>query len=284
MNRTTTPLWMVAVWLLSLGPPTAFAAAQQTDQAALPKGASRIAGSLTDVLRGLATVLPLDIELDATVAAVTVDVDVRGLTPYQALREVLRASGVDLVLVQRGTRLLLIAGNLAEGRSSEAVAAELPEGGKAEEQPPPQTGAIPVEVEPEGKPSEQGLASANEADHVKAPGEVTADELLAIISASPRVPRDRPGLVELPFPDVDGRPISVWRPGGTPSAVALPFPDESGQPVMQQVPAGPAGFVDLPFPDEHGRQIRVPVPQAPGPVGSPTPGMVPGTKAPGESR
>jgi hypothetical protein len=250
-------------------------------QAVAPASAT----TLADALRGLAAVLPLDIRLDPAVARVVVEADVAGVPSEVALRRVLMASGVDFVIGRRGDRLVVVAGNASEAQPFDIE----PDRARAEGVPGEDSGDVAKREAPAEEPDTDAppsVAPADETAGARAPGEVTAQELAALLSASPKVDRTAPGWVELPFPDENGQPVRVWRPGGNPGIVELPFPDESGQPLTQQVPARPLGFVELPFPDEHGRPIRVVTPPAsvPAPATSPVPGVVPGAKPPGEVR
>jgi hypothetical protein len=270
--------------LIAIGLSVPVARAQAvTDQSA---SASPMSLTLTEALLEVSRVLPLDLRLDPAVALVPVRVDLGGLPPYEQLRQVLLTSGVDFVVAQRGARFLVIAGSASAARPADLGESEADERRPTEESPvaadAPPSSAAPVE--PEGEEEAQrsdGAAVVATAPGVRAPGEVSGDELVALLTGAPLPARDQPGLVELPFPDADGQPIRVWRSGGTPSAVELPFPDEAGNPLLQPVTPGPRGFIELPFPDQNGQPIRVPASDGTGAVASPTPHRVPG-RPPGQ--
>jgi hypothetical protein len=269
---------MTAGWLVAAGPPGGQAYAQApsaVSEAAAPSGR----GTLAEVLRRLAATLPLDVRLDPAVARLPVDVDLRGLAPDRALERVLVAAGVDFVLGQRGDRLMAVVGDSAGAAPLDPKDLEAPHPGVGESSATQQpVGAEKPDDEPDD--TQATTASGAETSTVRAPGEMTPGEMLLLLSPPPSVDRRAAGWVELPFPGEDGRPVRVWRPGGTPAVVELPFPDQAGQPLIQVLPARPLGYVELPFPDEHGRPIQVPLPQGPAPTTSLKPGLPPGAKPP----
>lgn len=281
MPLMRTRAWLVAGLVAVIGTvaaPTVRPA--QAQQAAV----ARVTGSLGELLRRYADILPLDIRLDPKVADAAVDIDVAGLSPYVALREILLASGVDYVIVQRGDRYSLVAGDAAQavavehdaapGAATEPAAEEVERAKAGEPESTPESDA------PAPAPASGAAASSSG----RPAGEMTAADLAAILSGPVRLPTDQARWVELPFPDDQGQPIRVWRPAGTPPVVELPFVDSVGQPVVQVVPARPLGVFELPFPDANGQPLlQVTAPPA-APSSTRTPGMLPGARPPGPRR
>lgn len=224
---------------------------------------------LLDVLREIATAVPVEVHLDPAVADRPVSIEINGLPPELALKQALLASGVDFVTAWRGGRLHVRAGDLAAARDittslvaeasvllGDVVAPRELEGDAAADVTSRST--IPVGV---------GLGDASETSSSDGQGVVSGAALLALLSPSPRALRSNDGPILLPFPDATGQPIRVPRPTTVATAIQLPFPDATGQQILQPIPVREPGVVELPFPDEFGRPIRVvtPAPAAPRP-------------------
>ena len=277
LMRTRT--WLVAALVAVVGTVAAPAVRPTHAQQA---AVARVTGALGELLRRYAEILPLDIRLDPAVAGAAVDIDATGLSPYVALREILLASGVDYVIVQRGERYSLVAGDAAQAVSVEGDASPA-----AATEPAPESGERASAAEPDAEsdaPASAPVAGGVTASSSRPAGEMTAADLAAILSGPARPPSNEARWVELPFRDDQGQPIRVWRPAGTPPVVELPFVDSAGQPVVQVVPARPLGVIELPFPDANGRPLlQVTAPTA-APSSTRTPGLLPGAKPPGPGR
>jgi hypothetical protein len=209
--------------------------------------------------------------------------NVRGLF---AIARVLDASGVDYVMsfgpVAEGSKLVVTAGDLKSAIPLHATADP--------DDPPDATAAAPVAEEPEKSEdpdddeeenTQGGVVGLGAAATGPVPGSLTAAQILQLITPPGGRPLEH-GLVQLPFFDANGKPITMMRTGGRRSVVALPFPDATGQQLMQPIPPQtvPPGFVAPPFPGPDGNQLLVPIqpttppaPPAP-PKGTSTPGQV----------
>lgn len=244
--------------------------------------ASRAGRSLGELLRTYATILPLDIRLDPSVSDVIVEADVAGLSPAAALREVLLASGVDYVMVRRGDRYSLVAGDASAAvdlgpldRQADASAIPATEGSAVAEH---ERKGEPADEEDTAPPTVTGTAAGSP----QGAGVMSDADLLAVLTTVPPARHDQGQWVALPFPDENGQAIKTWRPAGKPSMVELPFTDATGQPVLQQIPTSrPVGYIELPFPDKDGQPLRQFVAPAVAPAtNATTPGVVVGAKPP----
>lgn len=214
---------------------------------------------LLDVLREIATAVPLEVHLDPAVADRPINIEISGLPPELALTQALLASGVDFVTAWRGGRLHVRAGDLAAAR--DITASLVAEAGV----PVGEVGA-PRELEADAVadvtstaniPAGVALGDASGSISSDAQGLVSGAALLALLSPSPRAPRSSDGPILLPFPDATGQPISVPRSTAVATVIQLPFPDATGVPILQPIPLRESGVVELPFPDEFGRPIRI---------------------------
>lgn len=259
--------------------------AQTPPSAAAASAEAPVTGrALAELLRAYAALLPLDIRLDPKVSDIVVDADVAGLSPAAALREVLLASGVDYVMVRRGDRYSLVAGDASAAVDIDPVErpAEVPTTSLAAE---PTDGeenrkGEPADDDPVPAPA---LTVATGGAGQRGAGVMSDADLLAALT-TPAPARGTQGeWVTLPFPDENGQAVKTWRPAGKPSVIELPFTDSTGQPIIQVLPSRPVGYVELPFPDKDGQPLRQIVAPAAAPATSATtPGVVVGPKPPGD--
>ncbi len=250
---------------------------------------------LRAVLSAFVAIEPLDIRLDPAVADRPITVSLTGLRHLSALARVLDESGLDYIISTRpgsnGSILVVWAGDLKAAIPLDA------RDDAGDEPPAAQVDSLVAaapgpdiedpekeDIEDADPGAEGGAVGLAAAPPGRALGEVTASQILALITP----PGGRPlqqGPVQLPFLDANGNPIVVMRSGVRSSVITLPFPDATGQPLIQHVTpqAVPPGFVALPFPGPDGQPLLVPI-QAPPPAPGPTapPSSSKGTSKPGQ--
>lgn len=224
---------------------------------------------LLEVLREHAASAPVDLRVDPAVADRLVDVSIDGLDIESALKRALLASGVDFVMVWKGGRLQVLAGDLhaavdmtRRGAGVTAPAGPEPRVVELESEPVASSSSDQAPAPPAPE-AERGAAAPDFAP-TAGEGSVTGAQMLALLTAPVASSTTRNSAsIELPFTDAAGQPVRLARPAETPGAVQLPFTDETGQPVVQIGPARPPGVIELPLPDEFGRPIRIAPPAAP---------------------
>lgn len=267
------PFIRMRVWLAFGLAAVIWSGERPTAQVAGAQQASALpaSGSLGTLLTRYAEFLPLDVRLDPRVASAPVDCDVAGLSPYAALREVLLASGVDYVIVQKGERLSLVAGDASEAVLLEGPNSRLPEVSDAASADARRAEAPDNELDAETQSSP--LSAAGTGGNPGG-GAMSPADMASILHGATAPTSGQSRWVDLPFPDEQGQPVRVWKPAGMPPVVELPFPDAAGQPVIQVVPARPLGIIELPFPGPDGLPVLQGPPLSAVPASSRTPGSV----------
>ena len=201
--------------------------------------------SVQAVLEQLRPVCAMELRFDEKTAARPVTLEIANLPPAAAVREVLKASGLDFAM------------NLACGtpeKPMRVVAREAGSGPLAWSAPPPdpddpQTKAVQDPPLPAGPPPEPekrdedpapptpgGIVPVKAPERELAPGELTGSQIAERLAPQPR---STAPVIELPFTDANGRPYLQVRPPDAGKVGYLPFPDANGNLVVIPIPDGP---------------------------------------------
>jgi hypothetical protein len=235
-NRTHVLRFLVAGLLVFL--PAARTSAQTV--VAEEGGLVRIAAHqvpLTVVLNELGQVTPLVLKVDPRVGERPVDATLESVSPLEALVTVLRSLNVDYAVSggTPGVPIRVVVGNANAADEVAVTRSQLPAAKPGSLQTAPDESLSP---EPASDGDYQTAVNADLSPSPEYPKELATPEfLLQLLSGPPRAPNR--GLITLPIPGPDGKPLGFWNDAPPGDSIPLPFPGPDGSQMTIPRPSTP---------------------------------------------